>query len=113
MQCEFNGRVGVVFIDKLFVFMISYIFDEEMLVVFIYEYYYVCRLKVINKFDEMIILLDVMMMEGLVERVVEEYCGKKYLVLWINYYIIEEVKKMWEKYVKFYYNLCVDEKKYD
>ncbi len=51
-----------------------------------------------------------MMMEGLAERAVEEYCGKKYLAPWTNYYTIEEAKKMWEKHVKPYYNLRADEK---
>ncbi|MDO6850785.1 DUF2268 domain-containing putative Zn-dependent protease [Priestia megaterium] len=113
MQRQFNGRAGVAFTDKLFVFMTSHTSDEEMLAVLTHEYHHVCRLKAINKSDEMITLLDAMMMEGLAERAVEEYCGKKYLAPWTNYYTIEEAKKMWEKHVKPYYNLRTDEKKYD
>ena len=76
MQREFNGRAGVAFTDKLFVFMTSHTSDEEMLAVLTHEYHHVCRLKAINQSDETITLLDAMMMEGLAERAVEEYCGK-------------------------------------
>ncbi|OZT11201.1 hypothetical protein CHN50_17500 [Priestia aryabhattai] len=113
MQREFHGRAGVAFTDKIFVLLTTQTTDEEVLSVLTHEYHHACRLMQMKKSDRTITLLDAMLMEGLAELAVNEYCGKVYLAPWTAYYTYEEVKRFWNKYVEEYIKLTPRDKKYD
>ncbi|MBM7702577.1 DUF2268 domain-containing protein [Metabacillus iocasae] len=99
IQTEFNGRSGVAFEDKLFVFMSMQTSDEEAYAVLTHEYNHVCRMKSLNKKENDLTLLDTMIMEGLAEYAVKEYCGETYMAPWTDYYSKQQAEQFWNKYL--------------
>ncbi|WP_110114572.1 DUF2268 domain-containing protein [Bacillus sp. CGMCC 1.16541] len=99
IQTELNGRSGVAFEDKLFVFMSMQTSDEEAYSVLTHEYNHVCRMKKLSKKENELTLLDTMIMEGLAEYAVKEYCGETYMAPWTNYYSKKQAQSFWNKYI--------------
>ncbi|TYR79586.1 hypothetical protein FZC66_15635 [Priestia megaterium] len=113
MQHEFHGRAGVAFTDKVFVFLTENTADDEVLSVLTHEYHHVCRLKASSKTDKDITLLDAMIMEGLAEHAVKEYCGEQYMAPWTAYYTKDEALKLWNRYLKPYTDINSTQRKYN
>ncbi|MDQ0245316.1 uncharacterized protein YjaZ [Bacillus fengqiuensis] len=99
IQREFNGKSGVAFSDKLFLFVRENVEEAELFAVLTHEYHHICRLKAMRKKEEELTLLDTLVMEGLAEHAVKEQVGEAYLAPWTKYYSRERAMQYWEKYI--------------
>ncbi len=95
-----RGKSGVSFSDKLFLFLSQDIDQAELEALFVHEYHHVCRLNKLKGNIEDYTLLDSMIIEGLAEYAVLRHCGKKYLAEWCSLYSEDEMKYIWNKYLK-------------
>lgn len=91
-----NGKSGVAFPDALFLFLSDQPTEEEMEALFVHEYHHVCRFNSIQNQIKDFTLLDSIIMEGLAEHAVLDYCGKNYITKWNRVYSNEELKKWWK-----------------
>ncbi|MFC3883719.1 DUF2268 domain-containing protein [Bacillus songklensis] len=113
IQREFNGKSGVAFSDKLFLFANEDIEKNELLAVLTHEYHHICRLKAMKKKEGELTLLDTLVMEGLAEHAVKEQVGKQYLAPWTNYYQRKQAAHYWNKYIKPNRHIKKEERKHD
>lgn len=105
---EFGLKLGFVFWDKMFFFLLLDIFNLVVFVFMIYEYNYVCWLEYVIMDEKDEILFDIIMMEGLVEYVVYECFGLSFMVEWMFYYMFEQFDFLFEKRVKLNFRLMRD-----
>ncbi|WP_062352049.1 DUF2268 domain-containing protein [Bacillus kwashiorkori] len=70
---------GFTFPDKVLFFLTPLEDNEEYEALFVHEYHHACRLAGIGKPIEEATLLDSLIMEGLAEHAVRDYCGEKYI----------------------------------
>lgn len=91
---EFNGKSGLAFKDKLFLFFSPHNTQSEIKAVLTHEYNHVCRLKKLQKNEANFTLLDTVILEGIAENAVREQCGSANLVGWTKYYTDEELRKI-------------------
>lgn len=96
----FRNKSGVAFKDKLFLFISPFEDDMELEALFVHEYHHVCRIQSQNKKTEEATLLDSIILEGLAEHTVGEYCGKKYIADWCGYYSKKEIIRFWDMFLK-------------
>lgn len=99
IQQDFNGKSGLSFKDKIFLFVSDQNTEQEIKALFTHEYNHVCRLSKFAKKEEDYILLDTIILEGLAENAVRERLGEKSLAGWTSYYSNEELEKMWSRLV--------------
>ncbi|MDX8364452.1 DUF2268 domain-containing protein [Cytobacillus sp. IB215665] len=97
---EYNGKSGVAFKDKLFLFVSPQNEKNEIRALFTHEYNHVCRLSKYKKNDDSYTLLDTIILEGLAENAVRERLGDKYAAAWTNYYTQDEAQYYWNKIIK-------------
>ncbi|MGE6260203.1 DUF2268 domain-containing protein [Heyndrickxia sporothermodurans] len=91
-----NGKSGVTFKNKMFLFL-SFTDDiKEWESLFVHEYNHVVRMNKMEKDVNDYTLLDSLILEGLAEYAVQEFCGEKYVNKWCKTYS--------EKQLKFYWN---------
>jgi uncharacterized protein YjaZ len=95
-----QGKSGVSFPDKIFLFLSKLDDPRELEALFIHEYHHVCRLNSIKGNMENYTLLDSIIIEGLAEYTVWRNCGKKYLANWCNMYSKDDIENFWSKYLK-------------
>ncbi|MEC1716820.1 DUF2268 domain-containing putative Zn-dependent protease [Schinkia azotoformans] len=95
IQRDFNGKSGLAFKDKLFLFLTDQNTEKEIRAVLTHEYNHVCRLAKFRKSEDQYVLLDTIILEGLAENAVRERLGTSYLANWTSYYTDEELEKMW------------------
>ncbi len=95
IQRDFNGKSGLAFKDKLFLFFTEQNTEKEIKAVLTHEYNHVCRLAKFRKSEDYYVLLDTIILEGLAENAVRERFGSDYLASWTSYYTDEELEKMW------------------
>lgn len=93
---EFNGRSGLAFKDKLFLFLSEENEEEEIKSLLTHEYNHVCRLYHYPLQEDSYTLLDTIILEGLAEHAVRERYGEDYLAAWTSLYPDEKVREMWE-----------------
>ncbi|WP_232284419.1 DUF2268 domain-containing protein [Bacillus timonensis] len=91
---EFNGKSGLAFSDKLFLFFSRHNTRGEIKAVLTHEYNHVCRLKKYKKNESEFTLLDTVILEGIAENAVREHCGSSSLAGWTNYYSDEQLQKI-------------------
>ncbi len=96
MNKEFNGKSGIAFRDKLFLFLSDMNSHEEVKSVFTHEYNHVCRLYHYEKSEKNYTLLDSIILEGLAENAVRERFGKKNNARWTSYYNETQLEHMWK-----------------
>lgn len=99
LRKEFNGKSGVAFKDKLFLFISEMNSFEDIKALLIHEYNHVCRLMNYPSKEEDYTLLDTIILEGLAENAVEEQLGKEFLAKWTLYYSEPKLKHMWQKII--------------
>lgn len=99
LKQDFNGKSGLAYRDKLFLFISAENIEKEIKALFTHEYNHVCRLAKSPKKEKDYILLDTIIMEGLAENTVRERFGKKFIANWTSYYTNEELERMWTKLV--------------
>jgi uncharacterized protein YjaZ len=96
---EYNGKSGLAFSDKLFLFLAPEVDKNEIRALLTHEYHHVCRLNHMNKKEKDITLLDSIILEGLAEHSVRSHCGMEYNANWTKYYSNEQLKKWWKEIV--------------
>ncbi len=96
---DFNGKLGIAFIDKLFLFISIDTSEKEIRSLFTHEYNHVCRLFKYQKSEKDYILLDTIILEGLAENAVRERFGEEFTATWTSYYTTDELEKMWNNLV--------------
>ncbi|RLL45127.1 Zn-dependent protease [Oceanobacillus piezotolerans] len=90
---DFNGKSGVAFTDKLFLFISEKTTENELKALFTHEYNHVCRLKHHAKDSSKYNLLDAIILEGLAEYMVGEQLGEALQANWTTYYPAAQIKK--------------------
>ena len=99
MKLEFNGKSGLSFKDKLFLFISEENDEAEIRSLLTHEYNHVCRLTYYPKHEDDYTLLDTIILEGLAENAVRERFGEEFLSSWTSLYTDKELLKMWEKLI--------------
>ncbi|WP_338452813.1 DUF2268 domain-containing protein [Niallia oryzisoli] len=99
LKREFNGKSGLSFKDKLFLFISENNNEKEIRSLFTHEYNHVCRLSKYPKPEDDYVLLDAIILEGLAENAVDEQVGEEFVSAWASYYSIEELENMWKELV--------------
>lgn len=97
LKRDFNGKSGLAFKDKLFLFVTEENEEQEIKALFTHEYNHVCRLGSLAKNEEDYVLLDTVILEGMAENAVRERLGDEFVAAWTAYYSDQELKKMCEK----------------
>ena len=95
----FNGKAGLSFHDKLFLFLSGGNSATELKALLTHEYNHVCRLTKLDKKVEDFDLLDTIILEGLAEHAVMECVGAKHRADWTRYYADEELEKIWKQFI--------------
>lgn len=96
LKRDFNGKSGLAFKDKLFLFVAEDNTEKEIRALFTHEYNHVCRLAEDSKNEDEYVLLDTIILEGLAENSVRERFGDEYLSAWTSYYSNEKLEEMWK-----------------
>lgn len=99
LMTEHNGKSGLAFHNKLFLFISNKNTMKEIRALFTHEYHHVCRLKKYKKSESDYTLLDTVILEGLAENAVYERFGEKSLAKWTSYYSKDQLKKIWERII--------------
>ncbi|HLS10490.1 DUF2268 domain-containing protein [Lentibacillus sp.] len=86
LRQEQNGKSGLTFSDKLFLFVSKTNTEKEIRALFTHEYNHVCRLSKYSKKEAEYTLLDTIILEGLAENAVRERLGDQYTAKWTSYY---------------------------
>lgn len=99
MKRDQNGKSGLAFNDKLFLFISEDNSNEEVRALLTHEYNHVCRLSKTNKQEKDYTLLDTIILEGLAENAVRERLGEDFIAPWVSYYTDKELDKLWNNMV--------------
>lgn len=99
LKREFNGKSGLAFKDKLFLFISEDNKETEIRSLFTHEYNHVCRLTIYQKPEDNYVLLDTIILEGLAENAVLERFGDKSVSTWASFYSNSQLEKMWKELV--------------
>ncbi|MEH7272700.1 DUF2268 domain-containing protein [Neobacillus vireti] len=99
MKIDFNGKSGLSFKDKLFLFISEQNTEAEIKSLLTHEYNHVCRLNYYPKHEDDYTLLDTIILEGLAENAVRERFGEEFLSSWTSFYTDKELLKMWKKLI--------------
>ncbi|MUV36355.1 uncharacterized protein JNUCC1_00157 [Lentibacillus sp. JNUCC-1] len=105
LQRDYNGKAGLSFYDKLFLFVSAHHDEHEIRSVFIHEYNHVARLNHYHKTEDEISFIDSVIMEGLAEYAVYDLLGKENTANWTNYYNAKEISYIIEKFIRPYQTL--------
>ncbi|MGM8215283.1 DUF2268 domain-containing protein [Bacillaceae bacterium W0354] len=96
---EFNGKSGLAFKDKLFLFISKNNTPTELRALLTHEYNHVCRLNKYPKKEKDYSLLDTIIMEGMAEYAIFERFGQKYVGHWVNLYNEEQLRSMYQRFI--------------
>ncbi|SHF92100.1 DUF2268 domain-containing protein [Ornithinibacillus halophilus] len=110
---EQNGKSGLAFSDKLFLFIGDHLDKNEIKALLTHEYNHICRLHYYQKNAEEFTLLDTIILEGLAENAVREYCGEDNLASWTTYYSEDQLEDMYQKIIKPNESLSTFERKHN
>ena len=96
---EFNGKSGLAYADKLFLFISPQNTETEIRAILAHEYNHVCRLNMFPKREDDCTLLDTIILEGLAEMAVAERFGKDFTSSWTSLYSDRQLAKFWKEFV--------------
>ncbi|WP_252504289.1 DUF2268 domain-containing protein [Sporosarcina sp. Marseille-Q4943] len=99
LMLDFNGKSGLSYADKLFLFISPYNTETEIKALLTHEYNHVCRLNKYPKREQQYTLLDTIILEGLAEMAVEERFGKASTSLWTSLYSDTQLNKLWKEII--------------
>jgi uncharacterized protein YjaZ len=97
---ELNGKSGLAFKDKLFLFLSDGNEVKEIYALITHEYNHVCRLTKFKKSEANYTLLDSIVLEGLAENAVRERVGEDYLASYQKYYSNDQLEHIWNTLIK-------------
>ncbi|WP_308507725.1 DUF2268 domain-containing protein [Sporosarcina luteola] len=96
---DFNGKSGLAYKDKLFLFISPQNTEREMKAILTHEYNHVCRLSKYEKPEDAYVLLDSIILEGLAEWAVYERMGEDNNGSWLSLYSNQQLANMWKELV--------------
>jgi uncharacterized protein YjaZ len=91
-----NGKSGVSFEKSIYLFLSPLEDKKEIESLFVHEYHHTARMHDLQKKLLEYTLLDSIVLEGLAEHAVEEYCGEKYLAVWSRGYSDKQLERYWK-----------------
>ncbi|MDQ0215670.1 uncharacterized protein YjaZ [Oikeobacillus pervagus] len=96
-----EDKSGVTFPDEMY-FFLSPIEDhqKEWEALFVHEYHHINRLNKLKDTTDQWVLRDSLILEGLAELAVSEYCGEQYVSDYSMKYSKDQIHYFWEKYMK-------------
>lgn len=97
---SFNGKSGLAFKDKLFLFVCEKNSRDELRALLTHEYHHVCRLNALEKEESSFTLLDSIVMEGLAENAVRDRLGEEHQASWANRYDEKELNRIWRVHIQ-------------
>jgi len=100
IKIDFNGKSGLAFKDKLFLFISKDTLEKEVRSLLTHEYNHVCRLLRYKKSEEDYVLLDTIILEGLAENAVRERFGEEFIATWTSYYSTNQLEELWKNLVQ-------------
>lgn len=106
-------KTGISFKDKMILFLSPLEDDKEYEALFVHEYHHASRMNQLIKPLDEYTLLDSIIMEGLAEHAVLEYCGSEYLAKWCEYYSDKMIKNFWNFYLSKNLNIKLDDPMHD
>lgn len=95
-----NGKSGLAFKDKLFLFISINSSENEIKSLLTHEYNHVCRLAKFEKSEKDYVLLDTIVLEGLAENAVRERFGEEYLAAYTTYYSNSDLEIIWNNLIR-------------
>ncbi|MBD8067542.1 DUF2268 domain-containing protein [Bacillus sp. PS06] len=96
---EYNGKSGIAFSDKLFLFLSDMNGEQDVQAVFTHEYNHVYRLYKYKRHETDYRLLDTIILEGLAENAVRERLGESAVAKWTTYYSDQQLEKFNHRYI--------------
>lgn len=112
LTTDFQGRSGLSFPDKMFLFLSPKVSNRALTAVLIHEYHHICRLHTHSKRDEEYTLLDTMILEGLAEYTVMKKLGEEALTHWMTKYSKSQLNRWWNQWIKDHQHVKRDDAKY-
>lgn len=94
LRHEQNGKSGLSFPDKLFLFVSEMNTEKEIRALLTHEYNHICRLSKYSKKEAEYTLLDTVILEGLAENAVRERFGDQYTAQWTAYYSNTQLERI-------------------
>ncbi|MGE8205212.1 DUF2268 domain-containing protein [Heyndrickxia sp. NPDC080065] len=91
-----KGKSGVTFKDKMMLFLGPIEDLKEWEALFIHEYNHATRMSHMTDDPLDYTLLDSVILEGMAEYAVKQYCGEKYIAPWTRAYSEKVLKRNWE-----------------
>ncbi len=104
-------KSGVAFKNMVFLFIPNGISDVELEALFVHEYHHACRLHRLKGENDT--LLDTLIMEGLAEKAVAEFCGEKYLAPWITGFNVKELDVLIQSSYQAHFSIKKNNSKHD
>ncbi|MED1202507.1 DUF2268 domain-containing protein [Heyndrickxia acidicola] len=108
-----NGKSGVTIEKDLYLFLSPLADKKEWEALFIHEYHHAARIQKLRKKPFDFTLLDSMVLEGLAEHAVEEYCGEKYVAKMSKGHSDKLLKRFWNSDFKGRLNVLKKERIHD
>lgn len=112
LRKEFNGKAGLTFKDKAFLFLSESNTQMEIKALLTHEYNHVCRLEKFNKPEKQYTLLDTIILEGMAEYAVFKRLGEEHTASYIGKYQDEVLHRFWTKYLSSEKGLRANTNKY-
>lgn len=97
---HYQGKSGITFHDKLFLFISEYNEEDEIRALLTHEYNHICRLAKYDKYEKDYVLMDSIILEGLAENAVKERMGEQFISHWVSYYSKEKLEEMWKNLIQ-------------
>ncbi len=104
-------KSGVAFKNMVFLFIPNQISDTELEALFVHEYHHTCRLHKLKGENDT--LLDTLIMEGLAEKAVAEFCGEAYLAPWITGFEDKQMESLIETSYKAHFSIKKSSSQHD
>lgn len=99
LKRSFNGKAGLSYEDKVFLFIPPQLAPMEQKALLTHEYHHACRLNRLKQEEDDLTLLDSIVMEGLAEYAVEERLGKTHRALWTTLYSQQMATRWWRAFL--------------
>lgn len=108
-----DGKSGLAFRDKIFLFISDHLSEEELKALLIHEYNHVCRLEMSPRHEKEYVLLDTIILEGLAENAVRSILGNDFVAPWIKKLTLGQMQRLWRRMIYPNRNLSTRHPKHD
>lgn len=108
-----RGRSGVTFPKQIFLFLSGVGDKEEWEALFVHEYHHATRMNLLKKEINDYTLLDSLVLEGLAEHAVLQYCGEDYVAPWCTSYQEKQLASLWQRAIKKHLHMTRSKARHD